>query len=728
MVRKVHVWFIFCLFGWCYGFNGNASDERCSIDFRWKSVVDSTDVTEIVPEKSDNALFEIWKKFSLFSLENVTNISEECSSGLEEFTEGIKKNEMDYIKMFDATGKLPSGILRGNVNQFGDFDECLSVDHARYCLAELDFQPNWISPYEKYKNLVHSHFAIRETFDDVKHRVPGFSMVRWGFCIPKKCSASDLEIALSEKYGIISRIKPEMCQIKQAPEPEAVISLGDIATRCLFGFIIFLTALATIRGYYGHNLKEKDKLLQLVDCFNLIDNFSNLTTVKDSQDEVKSIHGVRALGALALIIAHKTMALFYNPYINRSTMSENLGMRWSVIGRTAILYTDGFMLISGFLSASILLKELEKGRTLKFKDKLITRIFRISPNMIAMILFCTYILPHLGIGPLWPIVVGHHSHLCKNHMWRNMLYIHNFFPFQDMCLTHTHQVGIDMQLFLITPLVINVLWSSRKIGLYLIGTLTVASTLLRFIVTWNNNLSHVVHFGITISRMFDTANLSYILPTHRATIYFMGVFLAYIMRNKSEILISKERMGLYWTFFMFLGFGTWLGPIHMSHPGYVYSRFDSSLYGAISPITFGAAVSWAIYATEKGHGGFLGGILAWDKFKYFTKISYAVYLVQFPLFFYNIGKTKHADEFSISEMFQVTETIAIIVISILLTVFIELPFQKLRFCIFKGNDRTIHAKNKGTNNNNEKTVSEKPKKPTEKVSIFTLLRDFPNAF
>lgn len=72
-----------------------------------------------------------------------------------------------------------------------------------------------------------------------------------------------------------------------------------------------------------------------------------------------------------------------------------------------------------------------------------------------------------------------------------------------------------------------------------------------------------------------------------------------VIRNKC----FQERMGLYWTFFMFLGFGTWLGPIHMSHPGYVYSRFDSALYGALSPITFGAAVSWAIYATEKGHGG-----------------------------------------------------------------------------------------------------------------------------
>ncbi|KAL3278414.1 hypothetical protein HHI36_013736 [Cryptolaemus montrouzieri] len=268
-------------------------------------------------------------------------------------------------------------------------------------------------------------------------------------------------------------------------------------------------------------------------------------------------------------------------------------------------------------------------------------------------------------------------------MWRNLLYIHNYYPFQDMCLTHTHQVGIDMQLFLVTPVVVFILWSSRKLGLWLIAFITVASTILRFVVTWNNNLSHVVHFGITITRMFDTANLSYILPTHRATIYFMGVYLAYILRNKSEITLSKTQLTILWTTFMSLGIGTWLGPVHMSHEEYEYKKLDSAFYGAVSPIFWGGAVAWTIYATEKGYGGFFGAILSWDKFKYFTKIAYAVYLVQFPLFFYNVGKTKHIDEFHPSLMLQIPETLAIILISIGLTILIEIPFQKLKRILFE---------------------------------------------
>lgn len=39
--------------------------------------------------------------------------------------------------------------------------------------------------------------------------------------------------------------------------------------------------------------------------------------------------------------------------------------------------------------------------------------------------------------------------------------------------------------------------------------------------------------------MFDTADYSYILPTHRATIYFIGVVLAWYLRSPNKISFSK---------------------------------------------------------------------------------------------------------------------------------------------------------------------------------------------
>lgn len=39
-------------------------------------------------------------------------------------------------------------------------------------------------------------------------------------------------------------------------------------------------------------------------------------------DEIRAVHGVRGCSALALLMSHKAMALFYNPYINRTEMIE----------------------------------------------------------------------------------------------------------------------------------------------------------------------------------------------------------------------------------------------------------------------------------------------------------------------------------------------------------------------------------------------------------------------
>lgn len=77
----------------------------------------------------------------------------------------------------DASAKIASGILNGNgLNQFGDFDQCLSVNapddefQGKYCLTYL--QPT-VSKSSKFVNhlrkLIASHEAFKSNFDDVSN-------------------------------------------------------------------------------------------------------------------------------------------------------------------------------------------------------------------------------------------------------------------------------------------------------------------------------------------------------------------------------------------------------------------------------------------------------------------------------------------------------------------------------------------------------------------------------
>jgi len=57
---------------------------------------------------------------------------------------------------------------------------------------------------------------------------------------------------------------------------------------------------------------------------------------------------------------------------------------------------------------------------------------RIVPNLVAVILFCTFILPWAGTGPLWNQVVKQKYDICKSTWWRNLLFIQNYFGSENL--------------------------------------------------------------------------------------------------------------------------------------------------------------------------------------------------------------------------------------------------------------------------------------------------------
>lgn len=103
-----------------------------------------------------------------------------------------------------------------------------------------------------------------------------------------------------------------------------------------------------------------------------------------------------------------------------------------MIGRAAAIYTDVFLLFSGLLTAYSLVGKLQKNRPLKLVQEYVGRFMRIVPTFGALILFCTFILPYLGTGPQWNLVVAQHATKCKKYWWRNLLFIHNYYGFEEM--------------------------------------------------------------------------------------------------------------------------------------------------------------------------------------------------------------------------------------------------------------------------------------------------------
>lgn len=59
-------------------------------------------------------------------------------------------------------------------------------------------------------------------------------------------------------------------------------------------------------------------------------------------------------------------------------------------------------------------------------------LFRLSPALLAVIFWYAFVMEHVGSGPQWNSVVMANAELCKYNAWTNLLYVQNFFPFEEM--------------------------------------------------------------------------------------------------------------------------------------------------------------------------------------------------------------------------------------------------------------------------------------------------------
>ncbi|CAO1376055.1 unnamed protein product [Diamesa tonsa] len=621
-------------------------------------------------------------------------ISKQCQKDSQQFIETLKKLELWALKMHDSSAKISSGILNGNINQLGDFDQCLNVLNpdeefqGKYCLAYLQPSVSDNSTYLKYLfNLVQSYEVIKSNFDDPGHRIARFSTINWALCIPSTCSNYDVEMTLKEYVTRLSndtgvsfkvQVNEDMCQVKDYDWIENLDQNTLIAV-CFFLAVLLISGLSSM---YDFTKGEKEKNSWLT-SFSLIKNTKQLLSWERVPGDIPTAHAVRCFNAVMLIFAHKSVAMLFNPYINRTEMAEAVSQPWSIIGRAASLYTDPFLMLSGMLTTYTFIGRLQKGRKINFLEEYAGRYLRIMPPLAALILFCTYILPLLSSGPQWPLVITHQAVLCKEYWWRNLLFIHNWFGFKDMCLTHTHHVGIDTELFVVAPFFISLMWKWPKKGLFVVVTLAIFSTVARYYVTFTNGLTNYVYFGVSVSKLFESADKMYILPPHRFTVYAIGMLLGYTLRKTKTLSFSKLQMRFAFFVTLVLFTASFIVPFPMGAIDYKFNPLHAALFAAFAPIGVVIFPATVILLAQKGYEKHVTDVLSWRGFMVASRLSYSVYLTQFPIYFYNIGSVRNATHFGFFSVLLTGEAFWIIGISIVLTLFIELPFCNIKKNIFR---------------------------------------------
>ncbi|XP_062587685.1 O-acyltransferase like protein-like, partial [Saccostrea cucullata] len=101
--------------------------------------------------------------------------------------------------------------------------------------------------------------------------------------------------------------------------------------------------------------------------------------------------------------------------------------------------------------------------------------------MLFILVYTAY-FQYWGSGPLWPLTSPDY-HNCKEYWWRNLLYIQNFFPVGEECIGWGWYLAVDMQFFVLSPLIIYPLYRKPLIGYIIILALMVMQLVYRGIMS-----------------------------------------------------------------------------------------------------------------------------------------------------------------------------------------------------------------------------------------------------
>lgn len=216
-----------------------------------------------------------------------------------------------------------------------------------------------------------------------------------------------------------------------------------------------------------------------------------------SDDEIiYCIYGLKGLATILLFFSLKTLLVGHLPFSNRTHLTEVLNSPLSVFLRAAILYSDVFLLASGFFAGYKMSQDLQQRQRIPWARRIGARVVRLLPSVLAVVLFSGWIWPHLGSGPQWPQLVERNAQLCRETAWPHLLFVQNFVPAHEQCAPHLSHVAVDMQLFVLAPAIIWLLEWNVAAGFGVFGVLTAFSVGVRFARTVSERLSVVVFHGM----------------------------------------------------------------------------------------------------------------------------------------------------------------------------------------------------------------------------------------
>ncbi|XP_049520741.1 nose resistant to fluoxetine protein 6 [Dermacentor silvarum] len=523
------------------------------------------------------------------------DVRSECSTALLRTMRAFQNLEPWVLRLFDATGKCPTGFFDASSADLGAFDECLeTVVRDRY--------GNVLSRGQYCNMLVH-----------IKNATEMKGMMN---------SISDV---LHPRKLVVQLVQPDGKRL----------SLHSVL---IFAAVLLVAILiGTMVDYFVDKqsafAKKCGLLFQVAMAFSAKSNTRMLLNVasKDQVDQhsLQFLHGVRCLTIMHIVLGHTHIILsdsfsrLLNLFIATSEWPK-------MIIPAAFNGVDTFFFLSGFLLSHILSKQKGNGPAV-FLIAVIRRLIRMCVPLFFVIMWF-YLLHRFVTGPDTETFFQKFYVDMEENWWRLLVQIRNFFELKPQeIMTHTWYLSTDFQLFVVSLLTLLTFRRRKPVAL---AALAVLSLLCCAIATWTVARLHLLPFIIIpfahYTRMLSTINEYYIKPFYHAVCYFSGCMTSLMVADFRERQISKIFQLAGWV----ASFSCGLFCVFMKFPWYLSQNPTSDgaelVLAFFDRILWSFCLSWITLACATSRGGALGKFLSWNAFVPLSKLSYGVYLIHWP--------------------------------------------------------------------------------------------------
>jgi len=539
-----------------------------------------------------------------------------------------------------------------------------------------------------------------------------------GVCIPKDCSFLYM-------YSKKDQIMDVLAEIFNVPLTEHTlffidssevvkelhkVTIGAIFTLILIISLTLLAIICTTIDYKGFLEDSNKKLIKkFLNCFSLKNNIKEiLSTATRVDPNLEVLNGIRVLAIGWIIITHCFYMPVIAPYNNfEDAVHDSLTTYFMAMIKCGTIAVDVFFYLSGFLASLSLYRAFKNPKNRNFKALLICyfhRYVRLLPFLALILLYTINLQPIVTSGPLGYLAQVT-SQNCYDQWYEILLYYVNFaVPFENICNAWTWYLYVDMQLFLLMPILMLIQSFNKQIFYLSVSILTFASIAIPSILCgyYGFNLSFVRTENNT---KYDTSTTVYDKPYCRATAYYLGIILFILYNegnNDGRGLCVKIKEAVYnrmsvrylmYSMGVVILFGVYYSFYYLDAYPNDWSNAFGSAQMVISRPLFVIGLGLVIYPVIIGRGKNLLAILGHYIFNPLSKLTYGVYIIHLAICFGIWMDTVQPEVYTVFD--RMLDTVMIFTLSYIMsfiaTLFFDSPIVQL-LKIVMGRDRPQTAK------------------------------------